>query len=449
MMSGMRCWYTCVRGCEGRHALDQDIYHCPKCGGLLDVEHDLAALESKSADEWKQLFRERAYEMMGPESSGVWSKSEWVLPSLDPVYRVSLGEGRSPLLAVPRLAQEIGVGQLWMKQCGTTQTGSFKDLGMTVLISQVNQMKASGSPIRAVVCASTGDTSAALAAYGASAGIPTIVLLPEGKISDAQLVQPLANGAIVLALETDFDGCMNIVEEVSMDPQFYLANSKNSLRIEGQKTLAIEIVEQLSWNPPDWIVIPCGNLGNVSALGKGLAMMKKLGLISKLPRILAAQAENANPLYRSYLKGFETLEPESARPTLATAIRIGNPVSYERAVKVLRELDGVVSQASEQALADAAARADLHGLYTCPQTGVALACLAQEVEEGVIDASDRVVVISTAHGLKFTEFKAHYHNDSIPELRSQIANRPIRIAANIGAIGEYLNREIDRRAQQT
>ena len=444
MSRELSCWYACVRGCEGRYSIDQTIYHCPTCGGLLDVEHDISALQLRTGDEWKQLFRSRAGEIVGPEASGVWSKGEWVLPTVDRSQVVSLGEGRTPLLAVPRLAEEMGVGELWVKQCGTSHSGSFKDLGMTVLISQVNQMIADGAPIRAVVCASTGDTSAALAAYGARAGIPTIVLLPEGKISDAQLAQPLANGAIVLALETDFDGCMHAIDVVSTDPHFYLANSKNSLRIEGQKTLAIEIVEQLAWEPPDWIVIPCGNLGNISALGKGLMMMKQLGLIDRLPRVLAAQAESANPLYRSYLMGYERLEPEMAHPTLATAIRIGNPVSYERAVKVLRKLDGVVSQASEQELADAAARADLHGLYTCPQTGVALACLSKATSAGIIRASDRVVVISTAHGLKFTEFKASYHGDSLPDVKSRYANRPIRIPAEAEAISERINREIDR-----
>ena len=232
---------------------------------------------------------------------------------------------------------------------------------------------------------------------------------------------------------------------MSSDPQSYLANSKNSLRIEGQKTLAIEIVEQLAWDPPDWIVIPCGNLGNVSALGKGLMMMKQLGLIDRLPRLLAAQAESANPLYRSYLSGLESFDPQEANATLATAIRIGNPVSYERAVKVLRDLDGVVSQASEQELADAAARADLQGLYTCPQTGVALACLTKELNAGTIGTSDRVVVISTAHGLKFTEFKTSYHSGSIRDVQSSVSNRPIRIQADVGAINERISREIDRR----
>ncbi|MFC2107883.1 threonine synthase [Candidatus Bipolaricaulota bacterium] len=445
MSRGFDCWYTCVRGCEGRYPVDRTIYHCPTCGGLLDVEHDTAALRERTGDEWKQLFRSRTSEQAGSESSGVWGKGEWVLPTIDRSRIVSLGEGRTPLLAVPLLAEEMGVGELWVKQCGTSHTGSFKDLGMTVLVSQVNQMIAEGAPIRAVVCASTGDTSAALAAYGARARIPTLVLLPEGKVSEAQLAQPLANGAIVLALETDFDGCMDIVEAVSSDPRFYLANSKNSLRIEGQKTLAVEIVEQLRWESPDWIVVPCGNLGNVSALGKGLIMMRQLGLIKRLPRILAAQAESANPLYRSYLTGYDRFEPAVARPTLATAIRIGDPVSYERAIKVLRGLDGVVSQASEQELADTSARADLHGLYTCPQTGVALACLLKATNEGIISADDRVVVISTAHGLKFTEFKTRYHGGSIPEVQPRHANRPIRIAADVDVINEWINREIDRR----
>jgi len=411
---------------------------------LLDVEHDIDALRARTGNGWKELFRSRAGAMAGRESSGVWSKGEWILPTIDRSHIVSLGEGRTPLLAVPRLGEEMGVGGLWIKQCGTSHTGSFKDLGMTVLISQVNQMIANGAPIRAVVCASTGDTSAALAAYGAAAKIPTIVLLPEGKISDAQLAQPLANGAIVLALETDFDGCMHIIEEVSGDPCFYLANSKNSLRIEGQKTLVVEIVEQLGWEPPDWIVIPCGNLGNVSALGKGLMMMKQLGVIDRLPRILAAQAENANPLYRSYLTDYERFEPEAACPTLATAIRIGHPVSYERAVKVLRELDGVVGQASEQELADAAARADRHGLYTCPQTGVALACLSKATSAGIIRATDSVVVISTAHGLKFTECKTRYHDGSLAAVQPRHANRPIRVSAEVDAISERIDREIDR-----
>src|SRR3974377_898025 len=210
---------------------------------------------------------------------------------------------------------------------------------MTVLVSQVKQMISEGAPIQAVACASTGDTSAALAVYCAAAGIQAIVLLPRGKISIAQLVQPIANNALVLSLDTDFDGCMRVVQEITKDESIYLANSMNSLRIEGQKTVGIEIVQQFDWETPDVIIIPGGNLGNVSALGKGLLMMHDLGLIAKLPRIVVAQAERANPLYRAYLSNFEVFEPRPAQKTLASAIQIGNPVSFEKAVRTLKQFN--------------------------------------------------------------------------------------------------------------
>jgi len=236
-------------------------------------------------------------------------------------------------------------------------------------------MISEGAPIKAVACASTGDTSAALAVYCAAAGIQSVVLLPKGKISIAQLIQPIANGALVLSLDTDFDGCMNIVKEITQDETLYLANSMNSLRIEGQKTVGIEIVQQFDWDTPDVIIIPGGNLGNVSALGSGMLMMRDLGLISKLPRIVVAQAERANPLYRAYKKNFETFEPIEAQKTLASAIQIGNPVSIQKAIRTLKQFSGIVEQATEQELADAAALADTTGMFTDPHTGVALAVL--------------------------------------------------------------------------
>ncbi len=222
-------------------------------------------------------------------------------------------------------------------------------------------------------------------------------------------MQPLANGALVLSLDTDFDGCMALVQEITKQQTVYLANSMNSLRIEGQKTVAIELVQQFDWEVPDWVVIPGGNLGNVSALGKGFLMMRDLGLIQKLPRIAVAQAENANPLYRSFLTHFESFAPVAAQKTLASAIQIGNPVSYKRAIRVLKAFDGVVEQASENELADEAARADRTGMFNCPHTGVALAALRKLVERKVIRSNQRVVVISTAHGLKFADQKTAYH----------------------------------------
>jgi len=315
-----------------------------------------------------------------------------------------------------------------------------------VLVSVVKQMIAERRPIHAVACASTGDTSAALAAYCAAAGIPAIVLLPRNKVSPAQLVQPLANGALVLSLDTDFDGCMKVVQAITRDNTIYLANSMNSLRIEGQKTVAIELVQQFDWEVPDWVVIPGGNLGNVSALGRGFLMMHEIGLIQKLPRIALAQAENANPLYRSFLKGFREYEPVTAKKTLASAIQIGDPVSIQRAIRILKRFDGVVEQASEQELADEAARADRTGMFNCPHTGVALAAFKKLADRGTIRRNDRVVVISTAHGLKFAEQKAAYHMGELGDVRPRYQNLPLELPADVERVKDAIRAFADRLA---
>jgi len=434
-------WLECIR-CGRKYPMNEVKYRCESCGGLLDVEHNVDALKSRSAAEWKDLFWRRSRVSQWPYQSGVWAKKEWVAPQVDDENIVSLGEGYTPLLQVKNLA---GMPEVWVKECGISHTGSFKDLGMTVLVSHVKQLISQGTKIRAVACASTGDTSAALAAYAAAAGIPAIIFLPRGKTSTAQLAQPIAHGAIVLGLETDFDGCMEIVQDITADESIYLANSMNALRIEGQKTVGIEIVQQLSWEAPDWIVIPAGNLGNISALGRGLMMMYELGLVDRLPRIVAAQAENANPLYRSFLTGFKDYQAVQAQRTLASAIQIGAPVSYERAVKALRAFDGIVEQASEDELANAAALADRAGLYACPQTGVALAVLQKLARQGTIKESERVVVISTAHGLKFTDSKVNYHDGALADVIARYANPPIYLEADIDAVRERLAAEIDRR----
>ena len=432
-------WLECTRGCGRRYSLYDVVYRCEDCGGLLDVEHDLDALRQRSADDWIQLFTQRTRTTEWPYGSGVWGKKEWVAPQIDNENVVSMYEGHTNCFWAERLGQDIGIPDLWIKLCGNSHTGSFKDLGMTVLVSAVRQMIHDGKPIRAVACASTGDTSAALAAYAAAAGIPAVVFLPRGKVSTAQLVQPLAHGARVLSLDTDFDGCMRIVQEVTADPSIYLANSMNALRMEGQKTVGIEIVQQFDWEVPDWIIIPVGNLGNVASLGKGLLMMKELGLIDRLPRIACAQAAHANPLYLSYLTGFEEYRPVEATKTLASAIQIGAPVSYERAVKALRSFNGIVDQATEDELANAAAYADRAGLYCCPQTGVALAVLFKLVERGQVLPEHRVVVISTAHGLKFTGFKVGYHENTLSGVTPRHANPPLELPAD----GDAVRRAMD------
>ncbi|MFQ5697423.1 MAG: threonine synthase [Myxococcota bacterium] len=440
----LRAWFECESQHPGRWPLTEIRYRGPD-GSLLTVRHDMEKLKERPARAWRDLFDRRAHTSEWPYGSGVWGKRELVCPGIDDDNIISMYEGHTNLFWAKRLGHDLGLEDLWLKLSGNSHSGSFKDLGMTVLVSVVQQMIREGKPIRAIACASTGDTSAALAAYAAYAKIPAIVLLPRNKISIAQLVQPLANGAITLSLDTDFDGCMRIIQEITESGEIYLANSMNSLRIEGQKTVGMEIVQQFDWVVPDWIIIPGGNLGNVSALGKGLLELLELGIIDRLPRIVCAQASQANPLYRSYQTGFEKFEPQVARETYASAIQIGNPISISRAIRTLRRFDGIVEEASEQELVDAVAQADQTGLYTCPHTGVALAALRKLVVRGQIRRGDRVVVISTAHGLKFTDFKVRYHTGVLEGVDDRHANRPIELAADTAQVREAALREIDRR----
>jgi threonine synthase len=443
-----RAAFRCISGCPGEYPLNQIIYQCPKCQDLLEVVHDVEPLCMTSPDEWKDIFDSRFMRTFWPYGSGVWGKKEFVCPDVLDENIVSTCEGGSNLFWAEQLGYKWGVKDLWIKQCGNSHSGSFKDLGMTVLVSMVKQMRHEGKNVPAVACASTGDTSASLAAYCAAAGIPAIVFLPKNKVSSAQLVQPLAHGAITLAIDTDFDGCMEIVKEITSRNNIYLANSMNSLRIEGQKTISFELCQQFDWALPDLIIIPGGNLGNVSALGQGFLQMKAVGLIDRLPRIVCAQAENANPLYQSYLQGFDAFEPVAAKPTLASAIQIGHPVSVKKAIRVLKQFNGAVEQASEAELAEAAAEADLTGLYNCPHTGVALAALKKMIFRGEVRPEQRVVVISTAHGLKFTSFKTRYHMSQYEDFECRFANPPIEVPANYDSVRDALFRSLDARNAQ-
>ena len=421
-----QAWFECVQGCAVRYRLDQIVYRCESCGGLLEVRHDIEALKRIPAAEWKRLFDSRI-----GRTSGVWSKKEVVLPELEEKNIVSLGEGNSPLIKSDRFAKYLGIDEIHIKQCGTSHTGSFKDLGMTVLVSSVNQIR---SRVRAVACASTGDTSAALAAYCAAAGIPAIVFLPKDKVSFAQLIQPVANNAITISIDTDFDGCMKIVQEITKDTSVYLANSMNSLRVEGQKTISFEIVQQLGWHVPDFVIVPGGNLGNVSAIGNGFLLMREMGIIDRLPRLVCAQTDRANPLYRSFREGFAKFESVTAGNTYATAIRIGNPVSFGKAVKALRATDGIVEQVTEAELVAACAEVDRFGFFTDPQTGVALAATIKLVKANVISRASCVVVISTAHGLKFAEFKTKFHQGQLPEVDPSLQNNLIEVPADLATV---------------
>ena len=431
MKMEFKAWFQCINPeCQSKYELTDIIYRCKECNELLEVQHDMELLKQRSPEKWKALFESRYRLNEWPYGSAVWGKRELVCPGIENENIVSTYEGGTNLFWAERLGNQIGLDDLWVKQCGMAHTGSFKDLGMTVLVSMVKQMIASGKNIKAVACASTGDTSAALAAYCALAGIPAIVFLPKDKVSLAQLIQPITHGVLTLSLDTDFDGCMQLVQEVCLKNDIYLANSMNSLRIEGQKTISFEIVQQFNWKVPDFVIVPGGNLGNVSAIGKGFQMFYDLGLIDTLPRLVCAQAEQADPLYRSYINGFKTFESVQAKTTLASAIQIGDPVSYKKAIRALQNFNGIVEKATESELANAAGRANKTGLLCCPHTGVALAVLEKLVQSGEIKKKDRVVVISTANGLKFTDFLFKYHTNQIEGVDSEHAFSPIELPAD-------------------
>ena len=431
MKMEFKAWFQCINPeCQSKYELTDIIYRCKECNELLEVQHDMDLLKQRSPEKWKALFESRYRLNEWPYGSAVWGKRELVCPGIENENIVSTYEGGTNLFWAERLGNQIGLDDLWVKQCGMAHTGSFKDLGMTVLVSMVKQMIASGKNIKAVACASTGDTSAALAAYCALAGIPAIVFLPKDKVSLAQLIQPITHGVLTLSLDTDFDGCMQLVQEVCQKNDIYLANSMNSLRIEGQKTISFEIVQQFNWKVPDFVIVPGGNLGNVSAIGKGFQMFYDLGLIDTLPRLVCAQAEQADPLYRSYINGFKTFESVQAKTTLASAIQIGDPVSYKKAIRALQNFNGIVEKATESELANAAGRANKTGLLCCPHTGVALAVLEKLVQSGEIKKKDRVVVISTANGLKFTDFLFKYHTNQIEGVDSEHAFSPIELPAD-------------------
>ncbi len=440
-------WLTCQAGCcAERFEPLQLLISCPRCGGLLDPAFDLDAVGERASDLRHRLRERRGAPFDDRDRSGVWRFRDLFWPADNGAERfsaddvVTLGEGNAARVRVPRIDNGPDVV---IKQCGAGPTGSFKDLGMTVLSTWAKAVAAQGdpsSPLPTLLCASTGDTSAALAAYGARAGLPVCVLLPAGKISPTQLVQPLAHGARVLAIDGDFDTCMQVVAELAAsndDGSIILANSKNPIRLLGQLTVALEIAED---GPVDVICVPSGNLGNISALYLGFQLARAVGLIDKLPRLVACQVNAANPLFQAFNDGWATTSM-AAGPTHASAIRIGAPVSLPRARKALQATGGLVTSVSEAELLAASALADRCGLYVCPHTAAAIAGLDQLVARGDIGASDRVVVVSTASGLKFSEQKSAFHAGStalgdlpLPSSTTSLRNAPRPIAASAAAV---------------
>jgi len=405
-------WLQCINCGHQTSLFGERKFACPKCGGLYDVEHNFKDLPSLKA--MTEIFDERARTISinynPTNTSGVWRFKEWIMPSLEDKQIVSLGEGNVPIVHAGRhLSNWIGPVDVYLILEGMTPTGSFKDFGGTVMMSVA---KAAG--IKAIGCASTGDTSAMAAAYASAAGIDCVVILPEGKVTPAQLSQPLVHGAKVITLPGTFDDCMKVVKELVNAGKLFPANSLNPTRIEGHQATVFLLAQFFGWKLPDWIALPVGNGSNCSSVGKALRLLEDFGLRHNT-HILGSQSQAACPLALSWhriswAKEGPTIdhwkkhyEPMTVGETAATAARIGNPVSRDKVMREIIASNGDMNIVSETMLNEAVAVCGRDGYFVCPQTGTALAGVKQAVEAGIIKPNSSIAVVSTANGLKFTE----------------------------------------------
>ena len=401
---------------------------CAACGGLLSLR---LALPAHRGTALQRAFDERLGARGEPPAvSGVWRFRELVLPNVADAAIVSQPEGNTPLVSRDRVASWCGLDALQLKLEGANPTGSFKDRGMTVALTQAMRVGAS-----AVACASTGNTSASLAAYAALAGLPALVLVPNGQVSLGKLAQTMAYGARTLLVRGDFDDCLRLARAASETLGVYLANSINPYRIAGQKTIVLEMLQQLGWRAPDWIVLPAGNLGNTAAFGAALRGALALGLIDRMPRLAAVQASGAAPFAAGYRADFQTRTAVRAR-TVATAIRIGNPASWDRAVRAIRDTNGVVIDLADTEILDAKAVVDGSGVGCEPASAASVAGARALVATGVIERGETVVAVLTGHILKDPGILLDYHRDAEPP--NAFSNRPLEIDADLGAVERVL-----------
>lgn len=443
--------------CGSSYGLRERIYTCPRCGGTLEID---CRLEGPSAAghpaTWPGRWASRAASREAIDASGVWRYRE-MLPFDDPIPFVTLFEGHTPLYDGPRSAGYCGLDALRLKHQGCNPTGSFKDTGMSAAITQAVVLGA-----KTAVCASTGNTSASLAAYAGRGGLQAAVLLPRGQISAAKLAQSLDYGALVCEIDGNFDDCMRLIQELGDDPSVYVVNSINPFRIEGQKTVAFEMMEQCLWRVPDHVVVPGGNMGNSTALGKGFQELLDLGLIDRLPKLSVIQAEGAAPVARLFatLDRHEaargenlpaTMTPVENPRTLATAIKIGAPVSWKKALRAVLRSGGEVIAVSEREIADAKATIGRDGIGCEPGSATTVAGIKKLVATGKIRPDENVVAVLTGHILKDADYVAQYHRgtlalDSALDTRAPqpihgaFQNTPEPVAANKSAILSAMER---------
>lgn len=424
------------KNCRATFPITEVIYTCPRCGGLLetvypDLQLDVAAV--------KRTWRERRMQNKPLEQSGVWRYRELIGFLDDYSHVVSLREGNTPLLDAPRAAQYGGLQRLTFKHQGFNPTGSFKDNGMTAGVAQARRLG-----MHRVACVSTGNTSASMTAYAAAAGLQPIIFIPHGNISYGKLAQALEYGARTLQVEANFDEILSLVREMSERLGIYLLNSINPFRIEGQKSIVIEMMDQREWAPPDWIVLPGGNLGNTSAFGKALRELHELGFINKLPKLAVIQAEGSAPFY-DFMKdpkadGFQAIsKPE----TLATAIRIGDPVSWPKAWYEVATTNGIVEKVSEQEIADAKAQIGLCGIGCEPASAATLAGIRKLVAAGTLRPNDDVIAVLTGNLLKDPDYVYRYHTGQLKtasgeQIKGTFENRPTVVPNNPQKIAELL-----------
>jgi threonine synthase len=425
--------------CAAVIAKPNQSFRCPSCGDLLQIAYpgwkrEQVTLNDESI---KTLWRSRRTSLEPIDQSGVWRFRELLPPVADQRNIITLHEGNTPLYELPNCARTAGLDHLLAKHQGMNPTGSFKDTGMTVAASFA---RAEG--FRWVGCASTGNTSASMAAYAARGEMRSLVLIPEGKIAWGKLSQALDYGALTCELKTDFDGCLRILTDVVQRMPMYLLNSVNPYRIEGQKTTAIELLEQLNWQAPDHIIVPGGNLGNSSAIGKALLEMKELGFIGSVPKLSIIQAEGANALVRTMREtGGKALISVKAE-TAASAIRIGNPASWKKAVHVLQETGGMVEQVSEAQIALAKAEIGAEGIGCEPASAVTLAGLKKLVKSGFVKRKESVVLILTGHLLKDPDYTMKFHRGELLAAEPGGAQQgpPIVLDATVDAVVGALKR---------